>query len=234
MPDAGLAIWHVDELGSNNNEQMTPAQHYELSLEQSDNRFDLEHSANAGDVEDLYGGSGAGLFGDATTPDSKWWDGTSSGLEIQSISAPGPTITVQTKGGATDMSSVVGTWAVIAVDWGCTGTVAKASPFTFNADGTWSYGFGGGRWLQVGGMVEWNFNNTAGLTYSANISANAMSGVMGYLTTSGLKGCFYALRSPSPSSPGALASLLSSLLGADQNENSGVDVATSDPSAESG
>jgi M6 family metalloprotease-like protein len=234
LPDAGLAIWHVDELGSNNNEQMTPGQHYELSLEQSDNRFDLEHSANAGDVDDLYGGSGASLFGDATTPDSKWWDGTSSGLEIQSISAPGPTITVQTRGGAADMSSVVGTWAVIAVDWGCTGTVAKATPFTFNADGTWSYGFGGGRWLQVGGIVEWNFNNAAGLTYSANIGPNAMSGIMGYLTTGGLKGCFYALRSPSPSSPGALASLLSSLLGDAQNEDSAIDVATSDRSAESG
>jgi hypothetical protein len=34
LPDAGLAIWHVDELGNNSNEQMTPASHYELSLEQ--------------------------------------------------------------------------------------------------------------------------------------------------------------------------------------------------------
>jgi hypothetical protein len=30
LPDAGLAIWHVDELGNNRIEQMTPASHYEL------------------------------------------------------------------------------------------------------------------------------------------------------------------------------------------------------------
>lgn len=41
--DSGLAIWHIDELGSNNNEQMTADFHYECSLEQADNRFDLEH-----------------------------------------------------------------------------------------------------------------------------------------------------------------------------------------------
>ena len=28
LPDAGLAIWHVDELGNNSNEQMTAAMHY--------------------------------------------------------------------------------------------------------------------------------------------------------------------------------------------------------------
>ena len=32
LPDEGLAIWHVDEDGNNSNEQMTPSQHYELSL----------------------------------------------------------------------------------------------------------------------------------------------------------------------------------------------------------
>ncbi|TKB60710.1 MAG: M6 family metalloprotease domain-containing protein, partial [Nitrospira sp.] len=55
LPDAGLAIWHVDEAGSNENQQMTPSQHYECSLEQADNRFDLEQGTNAGDSEDLFG-----------------------------------------------------------------------------------------------------------------------------------------------------------------------------------
>ena len=57
LPDAGLAIWHVDEAGSNNNEQMTAAQHYECSIEQADGLFDLEHNANAGDAQDLFGGT---------------------------------------------------------------------------------------------------------------------------------------------------------------------------------
>ncbi|MGY1694728.1 MULTISPECIES: M6 family metalloprotease domain-containing protein [unclassified Geodermatophilus] len=96
LPDAGLAIWHVDERGDNSHEQMTPARHYECSLEQADNRFDLEHRANAGDSSDLYGAPFATAFGNATAPDSRWWDGTRSGLEIASVSAPGPKMTVTT------------------------------------------------------------------------------------------------------------------------------------------
>lgn len=213
LPDAGLAIWHVDQLGSNNNEQMTADLHYELSLEQADNRFDLERRVNVGDVEDLYGGSTAPKFGDTTAPNSKWWDGTASGLDIIDITEPGATITIKTKGAVSDMTSVVGTWQVVGVDWGCKGTVVKAGPFTFNANGTWSYSFGGGRWVQVGGTVFWNFTNAAGLVYAANINANAMSGAMGYTTAGGQSGCFYALRSQPPAAPQDLAHAIVQLLG---------------------
>jgi M6 family metalloprotease-like protein len=94
LPDAGLVVWHVDENGSNSNEQMTPAQHYELSLEQADGRFDLERKVNTGDTTDLYGPGQT--FGDGTTPNSRWWDGTRSSLEIVDISASGPAITLKT------------------------------------------------------------------------------------------------------------------------------------------
>ncbi len=96
VPDAGLAIWHVDELGSNDNQQMTPLEHYECSLEQADNLFHLERNVNAGDSGDLFGAPDNILFGDSTAPRSKWWDGKPSGLEIDYISAPGPTMTVAT------------------------------------------------------------------------------------------------------------------------------------------
>ncbi len=43
LPGSGLAIWHIDELGDNQNEQMTAARHYECSLEQGDGRHDLEN-----------------------------------------------------------------------------------------------------------------------------------------------------------------------------------------------
>jgi M6 family metalloprotease-like protein len=89
IPDEGLAIWHVDETGSNSNEQMTPAQHYELSLEQADGAFRLERTIEVGDDTDLYGAP-ANRFADNTVPNSKWWDGTASNLEIFNISAPGP------------------------------------------------------------------------------------------------------------------------------------------------
>jgi M6 family metalloprotease-like protein len=99
LPDAGLAIWHIDRLGSNSLEQMTPSQHYECSLEQADNRFDLERNANTGDGDDLFGAPRQVLFGDKTAPNSKWWNGTTSGLDIADISEPGPTMTVTMSSG---------------------------------------------------------------------------------------------------------------------------------------
>jgi len=93
LPDAGLAIFHVDEQGSNNNEQRTSAQHYECSLEQADNRYDLEENANAGDGDDLFGAPSHTDFSDSTTPDAKWWDGSNSGLKIAQISASAATMT---------------------------------------------------------------------------------------------------------------------------------------------
>jgi M6 family metalloprotease-like protein len=93
LPDAGLAIWHIDEDGDNSREQMTADSHYELSLEQADGLFELERSPSEnGDANDLYAGAAAS-FGDDTVPNSKWWNGTSSNLRLDQISASGPTMT---------------------------------------------------------------------------------------------------------------------------------------------
>lgn len=99
LPSAGLAIWHVDELGSNDNQEMTAAKHYECSLEQADKRFDLERNANYGDAADLFSRANNGRFGDATEPSSKWWDGTASGLDISDISDAGPSMSFRAGGG---------------------------------------------------------------------------------------------------------------------------------------
>ena len=93
LPDAGLAIWHVDENGSNSNQQMTAAMHYECSLVQADNRADLEKNANVGDSEDLYSSPNNTQFSDSTGPSAKWWDGSNSGLSITDLSASGATMT---------------------------------------------------------------------------------------------------------------------------------------------
>lgn len=89
LPCSGLAIWHVDELGSNDFEDMKPKKHYECSLEQADNLFDLELKANIGDGRDLHSQEVNPGFGSSTGPGSKWWDGTPSGLEIIEIGSPG-------------------------------------------------------------------------------------------------------------------------------------------------
>ncbi|BFU95585.1 MAG: hypothetical protein NTNFB02_23070 [Nitrospira sp.] len=87
LPDAGLAIWHIDEQGDNSNEHMSAGSHYELSLEQADGLFELERSrTEMGDVNDLYVGAAA-RFADDTVPSSKWWDGTASYLAIDNVSA---------------------------------------------------------------------------------------------------------------------------------------------------
>jgi M6 family metalloprotease-like protein len=93
LPGSGLAIWHVDELGSNNNEQMTPASHYECSLVQADGKNDLERGNNDGDVNDLFRSGVNNRLADSTQPSSKWWDRTSSGLEIHSIGPAGASTT---------------------------------------------------------------------------------------------------------------------------------------------
>ncbi len=96
LPDEGLAIWHVDELGSNNDEQMSATQHYELSLEQADAEFSLERSAShLGDSSDLYDQAGA-EFSNSTMPNSKWWDGTASNLSVSILSIAGGAVSFRT------------------------------------------------------------------------------------------------------------------------------------------
>ncbi len=209
LPDSGLAIWHVDEVGSNGNEQMTPDMHYELSLEQADGRFDLEHGANVGDTDDLYDNVAANAFGDTSAPGSQWWDGTSSGLAIDSVSASDVVMTLTTTGGGGDDGggvigrSVVGVWEIVGITWeGDPGTY-QTGPFTFREDGTWSYCWGNGTWFQYGDTVVWQFCGSPDLVYTATVQDQAMVGVMGYVGTP-WRGSCYALRSlPSAQAAGA-------------------------------
>jgi M6 family metalloprotease-like protein len=88
LPSTGLAVWHIDELGSNNNQQMTAGSHYECALEQADGLFHLEHGSNLGDTKDLFYLGNRTSFSPVTTPAATWWDGTSAKLEITEVSAP--------------------------------------------------------------------------------------------------------------------------------------------------
>jgi hypothetical protein len=94
LPSQGLGIWHIDELGDNQNEQGTLEKHYECALMQADGRRDLENdNQNIGDATDLFSTAVNSSFGPATAPDSNWWDGTASGLDITGIGAAGASIT---------------------------------------------------------------------------------------------------------------------------------------------
>lgn len=89
LPSAGLAVWHVDEMGDNDNEEMTAYKHFECYLVQADNKFDLERGINGGDSKDLFNKRNVSKLGESTRPHSKWWDGTPSGLEITEIGDAG-------------------------------------------------------------------------------------------------------------------------------------------------
>lgn len=93
--DKGIMIWHVDTAKNGaSEEQMTEAQHYEVSLEQADGLFDLENDRDNGDSGDYFDSSDPTFSAD-TTPSSRWWDGTDSGLTVTVLSAAGSSMDVR-------------------------------------------------------------------------------------------------------------------------------------------
>lgn len=92
LPSDGLAILHCDTLGSNEWQGGTRNNHYQCALLQADGHLDLENNRNAGDTGDMFKAINGIALSDATTPASREWDGTDSGLQIRDISGPGQSI----------------------------------------------------------------------------------------------------------------------------------------------
>jgi len=93
LPSSGLAIYHCDTLGSNEWQDGTRNKHYQCALLQADGSLDLENNRNAGDSTDLFSNSSGVTISDTTTPSSRAWDGTDSGLKLSDVSAAGETVT---------------------------------------------------------------------------------------------------------------------------------------------
>lgn len=87
LSDSGLAVWHIDESGSNYDVGNSPSKQRECTLIQADSNQSID------DGTDLYPDGENSQLGDATTPNSKWLDGSSSGLDIQNVSSAGPSVT---------------------------------------------------------------------------------------------------------------------------------------------
>lgn len=94
--------------------------------------------------------------------------------------------------------SLIGTWGGM-VDWEPFDNYIAAGAWTFKNDGTWTYAYGGGRWIQIGDNAIWTFNNASGLIYTCTVTANGLQGVMGYTTAppNPGKGRFTATRAAS-------------------------------------
>ncbi len=115
IPDHGLAIWHIDEYGSNDWEDMTPQYHYLVTLVQADGDWDLEHGYNYGDSTDLWAAPYYPECTPETYPDTDWWDGSESGLYVREISSSDATMTFDAsqigdcnKNGVPDDEDIVG------------------------------------------------------------------------------------------------------------------------------
>jgi len=92
LTDSGLAIYHCDILGSNEWQGGTRERHYQCGLLQADGHLDLENSCNYGDAGDLFDRVHGVALSHNTTPSSREWDGSDSGMTISDISAPGKVI----------------------------------------------------------------------------------------------------------------------------------------------
>jgi hypothetical protein len=78
LPGSGLAIWHVDELGSNSQPETGAPEHqrFECCLVEADGRKDLEQGADQGDTSDMFQSGVNARFAGSTNPSSQWYDGT--------------------------------------------------------------------------------------------------------------------------------------------------------------
>jgi len=92
LPDSGLAIWHVDEYGNNDNQQMTPESHYMVTLVQADGKWDMENNRNSGDKTDLFDANSVDQCTPFSNPSTDWWAGWRSAMSIRHISKPGTTM----------------------------------------------------------------------------------------------------------------------------------------------
>lgn len=94
QPDQGLAVFHIDPSGSNDDEW-----HPYIQMEHADGKRDPENNVNQGDGGDLYDGVATRAF-NASVPNaltskgtnSLWWNGYASGFALSNISAPGKTV----------------------------------------------------------------------------------------------------------------------------------------------
>ncbi len=107
IPDSGIAIWHVDLAGSNNNQQQTPSLHYYCTLVQADGRWDLENNRNNGDGTDLWAAPTHVEFNPDTSPAATWWSGQDAAMYVDGISASGAVMSFNYREGLGTMAVII-------------------------------------------------------------------------------------------------------------------------------
>jgi immune inhibitor A len=92
LPGSGLAVWHIDERQSNNNNPLA----YLVALLQADGNKDLELLRNSGDGGDLFpGDKSVAIVDDNTTPSTRANTGFPSRVVLTNIAMSGGIVTLQ-------------------------------------------------------------------------------------------------------------------------------------------
>jgi immune inhibitor A len=92
LPGSGLAVWHIDERQSNNDNPLA----YLVALLQADGNKDLELLKNSGDAGDLFPGEqSVAALNDNTTPSTRANAGSPSGVALTNIAMTGGIVTLQ-------------------------------------------------------------------------------------------------------------------------------------------
>ena len=92
LPGSGLAVWHIDERQSNNDNPLA----YLVALLQADGNKDLELLKNSGDAGDLFPGDKCiAALDDNTTPSTRANTGSPSRVALTNIAISGGIVTLQ-------------------------------------------------------------------------------------------------------------------------------------------
>ena len=84
LAGCGLLVWHIDEVKKHNhNGGHTADFHRLVDIDEADGLAELDVNGGADDGDPFPGSSNNLLLGDATNPDSKLYDGTSSNLRMK-------------------------------------------------------------------------------------------------------------------------------------------------------
>ena len=95
LPGSGLAVWHIDERQSNNDNPLA----YLVALLQADGKKDLELLKNSGDGGDLFpGDKRVAALDDNTTPSTRSNVGSPSRVALTNIAMSGGIVTLRAEG----------------------------------------------------------------------------------------------------------------------------------------
>ncbi len=92
LPGSGLAVWHIDERQSDNDNPLA----YRVALVQADGKKDLEFLRNQGDAGDVFPGTKkVTTLDDTTTPSTRANMGAATGVALTGIAASAGIVTLK-------------------------------------------------------------------------------------------------------------------------------------------